>query len=264
MSVRIAFVLLAAITIVSPTWMGAAPVPETQAPDADVARPSATATLSQARRGPAATSVGNVALFAGGETGTSSLVDVYDASSGAWTTKRFPITRSGSASARSGSLAFLVRDAPEAVSTYDAGSLPTLADLYDVETESWAAIEIPGSTRTPVGNGASTFYRRAVASAGTKFLVAGGREISGVVAQVLDVVDIYDVAEGAWETAALSEARQDVVGIGVGNLAFFAGGHHVAINDPTDRVDIYDGASGRWTTAALSQPRSGGCRRGRL
>ena len=128
MPVRIAFVLLAVIPLVFVTWIGAAPASEAQAEDADVIRPSGTAALSQTRRGAAATSVGNVALFAGGEAGTSSVVDVYDAGSGEWTTRRFPAARSGSSGARSGSLAFLVRDAPAAVSNYDASSLPTFAD----------------------------------------------------------------------------------------------------------------------------------------
>src|SRR5207247_79171 len=68
-----------------------------------------TANLSQARLRPAATSVGGLALFAGGATGgvqPSDVVDIYDSSTGQWSTARLSHPRAAAAAASAGLLAF--------------------------------------------------------------------------------------------------------------------------------------------------------------
>ncbi len=66
-----------------------------------------------------------------------------------------------------------------------------------------------------------------------------------------NAVDIFNVASGAWSTAALSEARESLAATSLPNVgvAIFAGG---AISNV---VDIFNVTSGAWSTAALSVAR---------
>ena len=99
----------------------------------------------------------------------------------------------------------------------------------------------------------------AATTVGNKAIFAGGRTVGGAVS---DVVDIYDMSLGAptnpaaWSTAKLSQAREWLCAVTVGDKAIFAGGR---LSDSSgtffDRVDIYDASSGTWTTASLSQAR---------
>lgn len=52
----------------------------------------------------------------------------------------------------------------------------------------------------------------------------------------------------------MSLKRTDVAAIGLGNLAFFAGGN--SANGLTDRIDIFDARNNSWTRSRLSMPRS--------
>jgi hypothetical protein len=45
---------------------------------------------------------------------------------------------------------------------------------------------------------------------------------------ISNVVDLYNVATGAWSTAQLSVARQYIAAASVGNVALFAGGEVVS------------------------------------
>src|SRR3954466_5568130 len=67
-----------------------------------------TATLSQAREDLAATSVGNLVIFAGGATGTgsSAVVDIYDDSTHLWTTAMLSQARGGLTATSVGTKAF--------------------------------------------------------------------------------------------------------------------------------------------------------------
>lgn len=169
---RILFIMLVALTLAasgSSSGMVAQPA-LAQREVGEILRPSGAMSLSHGRGAPAATSLGNFALFAGGGVTTSSIVDMYDASTGSWTTTRFPVARSGSTGAQSGSVALLVRDDGGALSVFDLEDRPTIADLYDVETGSWTATRLR-PTRADPAAGLPT--RKAVASVGTKLLVAG-------------------------------------------------------------------------------------------
>lgn len=52
----------------------------------------------------------------------------------------------------------------------------------------------------------------------------------------------------------MSLKRTDVAAIGLGGLAFFAGGN--SANGLTDRIDIFDARNNSWTRSRLSMPRS--------
>jgi hypothetical protein len=64
-----------------------------------------TARLSVAREYLAAASVGNVALFAGGQRSYSAVVDVYNGTTGAWSTAQLSVARSGLAATSVGNVA---------------------------------------------------------------------------------------------------------------------------------------------------------------
>jgi hypothetical protein len=70
-----------------------------------------------------------------------------------------------------------------------------------------------------------------------------------------NVVDIFDVANNSWSTAALSMGRRSIATATIGNLVFFAGGEQsFSQNTPCRRVDIYNLVTGTWTTDSLSVP----------
>lgn len=58
----------------------------------------------------------------------------------------------------------------------------------------------------------------------------------------------------SWTNDTLSLKRTDVAAIGLGHLAFFAGGN--SANGLTDRIDIFDARNNSWTRSQLSMPRS--------
>ena len=93
---------------------------------------------------------------------------------------------------------------------------------------------------------------------GSKAIFAGGGTVGGGVS---NVVDIYDASLGAptnpaaWSTATLSQAREWLCAVTVGNKAIFAGGRLSGGVPASNRVDIYDASSGTWSTASLSQVR---------
>lgn len=95
------------------------------------------------------------------------------------------------------------------------------------------------------------FYLSA-ATAGDKVLFAGGGTRGF---QPSDVVDIYDVKTGQWETSRLSAPRHGTAAVSVGQKIYIAGGYHLKTKEESDVVDIYDVSDKTWTSARLSQAR---------
>jgi predicted Ser/Thr protein kinase len=103
-------------------------------------------------------------------------------------------------------------------------------------------------------------YFLAAASSGTFVFFAGGGNTSstGYVqgpTTPYNQVDIYNVSNGSWSTATLSQARCFLAATSVGNVVLFGGGSNG--NVFFNVVDIYDVSSDMWTTATLSQAREG-------
>jgi hypothetical protein len=71
-------------------------------------------------------------------------------------------------------------------------------------------------------------------TSGNLVFFGGGTNNTAVYAQV----DIYNVSNGSWSTATLSQARFDLAATSVGNLVLFGGG--LNITGPSDVVDIYN------------------------
>jgi hypothetical protein len=162
--------------------------------------------------------VGTQVLIAGGRNPTSDLVDIYDASTGAWSTAQLSQARSAMATATIGTWVLFAGG-------YTPAGPSDVVDLYDSASGQWSATRL-SSARAPLG----------VAVLGTQALFAGGRDKG----HDSDVVDVYDSVTGSWSAGRLSEAHARVLVAAVGTQALIAG-------DRTGEVvDIYDAATGQW------------------
>jgi len=108
------------------------------------------ARLSQARYLLAATSSGELVLFGGGgnSTGYSDQVDMYNVTSGSWTTATLSVPRIDLAAASSGNLVFFAGG--------DETTASNQVDIYNVSTGSWRTATLSqaryGLAATSVGS----------------------------------------------------------------------------------------------------------------
>jgi hypothetical protein len=250
-----------------------------------------TATLSQFRSRVAVTSSGELVFFAGGRLsqkptiggGPSDRVDIYNVTSGSWTTATLSIPRHDLATTSSQNLVFFGggEDGP---TVYDR------VDIYNTLNGSWSTATLSqprvGLAATSVGNlvlfgggynstgpsnvvdvfnmtnnkwttatlsQARGFF--AATSVNNRYaLFAGGYTGSK---QYSNVVDIFDSLSGMWNTTTLSQARCDLAATSLGNLAFFGGGKTIKGKElqPSNVVDIFNSTSQTWSNATLSQAR---------
>ena len=122
---------------------------------------------------------------------------------------------------------------------YD-GISTNLVDVLDVDSQTWSVTYLSAKR-----------YKLAAASARHYALFAGGESQTGH----SDVVDIYDGNTKTWSVATLSQARSNLVAVSVGKYILFAGGetNHVQYSNV---VDIFDSETGEWCNATLSLGRS--------
>ncbi|HUY31344.1 MAG TPA: hypothetical protein VMV69_01080 [Pirellulales bacterium] len=216
--------------------------------DATTAQWSNAGSLSVARNDVAATTVGGLAVFAGGFTvdwGTETIydnVDIYDAATDQWSTTKMPEPAASCAATSVGTKAFF------AGGWFQPGAVSNLIQIYDTSTGVWSSYQLPEELE---GMSATTV--------GTKAIFAGGLAPDGTESKA---VFIYDAATDRWSTAALSQARSYLEATAVGTDAIFAGGYTLPTNPMEDVntsnvVDIYDASTNQWSTAALSQARFG-------
>lgn len=167
------------------------------------------AALSQGRFDIATATVGNLAIFAGGNAGSATLVnggvstaaiDTYNSETGQWSVATLSLPRETIAAAAvagkgifAGGFAYNIGD--------DAAATQT-ADIYGAQTGQWSAVSLP----EPLGGAA-------VGTVGPKTVFAGST-----------AVDIYDAATGDWSASTLSQGRFDVAATSAGSTAVFAGG----------------------------------------
>ena len=200
-----------------------------------------TARLSVARDSMAEATVGNLVLFAGGQTyphgtnaggETSSRVDIYNAATGRWSTANLSQARFDINVAVVGHTAIF---AGGNTSTR-AGDVLTsdVVDIYDADTGRWSTARL-SQARNDI----------AVATVGNLAIFAGGDLYPTVTAY--NNVDIYNADTGQWSTATLPQAQGGLAATTVGKLAMFAGGF-------SDLVDIYNATTNQWSTANLNAP----------
>ncbi len=191
-----------------------------------------TATLSQARSGVTATTVGTKAFFAGGNSGTSAnltpsnVVDVYDSAVNSWSTLTLSQARSDMSATSSGSKAYFGAGIVK-------GADSKLVDIYDTATATWST--------------ANLFQAREQLAAAA----ANGKVLFGRGVATTSNVDIYDTASNAWSTAALSHPRYGLAATTSGNKVYFGGGAPLLDSSSTGVVDIYDTTSNTWSTSTL-------------
>ncbi len=196
------------------------------------------ATLSQARSGLAAASVGSLVFFTGGSNGTSSyssVVDIYDDNTGLWSSASIlSQARSGLVAATVGSKVLF------GGGVTINGTASNIVDIYDDSTGLWSTAALSQARRS-----------LAAASVGTKVLFGGGN--SGTLysnnGTYSNVVDIYFGSTGLWNTAILVQGRSSLAAASVSNQVLFGGGLGSSI------VDIYtDLAIPTTTTFASATP----------
>jgi hypothetical protein len=175
-------------------------------------------TLSLPRTGMKATTVGNLALFAGGgvynSTPTvsklSDVVDIFDVSTGLWSTGRLSLPHMGISVTSVRDLALFTRG----YTTDMNGNIERVdrIDIYNTSSNQWSVAHLsqPHSGMAATSVGDITIF------AGGYNEKLGGKQAT---------VDAYNASSGRWITAGrLSEARSYLSATSVGGLALFAGG----------------------------------------
>jgi hypothetical protein len=190
-----------------------------------------TAKLSAARYDIAAVTVGDLAIFAGGNSyyHRNAVADIYNGRTGQWSTAPLSQARSALISATVGHTVLFAGG--------DYNAYARTVDVFDVDAGTWSTSTLPTSALR---------LRMAAASTGTRALFAGGN----VVASYSNAVDIYDGATKTWSTATLSQPRAGITAAAANHQAIFASGWNGAAN-----VDIYNGDTGQWSSTQLSTVR---------
>jgi autotransporter-associated beta strand protein len=256
-----------------------------------------TATLSQARFSLAATSADGMVFFAGGyaaggytgnnyngDTDPSNVVDIYNTSTGVWSTATLSQARGYLSATSVGNQIFF---AGGNAGNYDTDP-SNVVDIYNTSTGIWSTASLSqaraslsatsaggdvlfggGQTANGFSNvvdiyntSAGTWSIATLSQARNNFAAASasgeiffGGGYNGNSLSNLNVVDIYNMSTGIWSTGSLSQARNGLSATSAGGMVFFAGGAGVNEIDASSVVDIYDTSAGTWSTAVLSQAR---------
>jgi hypothetical protein len=200
---------------------------------------SNSSTLSVARSNLVATSVGSIALFAGGYNGGNDanvfhdVVDIYNNTDGMWSSTSLSLPRVAIAATTIGNLALFaggVTNTSEIVTGRIDENVTDIVDIYHSTNRTWSSahLSIPR-------------YWIGATSVGNLAFFAGGCDLTNNYTSFA-VVDIYNNANGLWYTSQLSNARFFTVASSVGNFALFGGGGGY-LNDTVtyfSQVDIYE------------------------
>lgn len=159
-------------------------------------------------------------------------VDIYDDSTGTWSTYTLSAPRSLLAATTVGTKAIF------AGGFGGTGvGMSAVVDIYDDSTGTWS---------TAVLSEARSML--AATTVGTKALIAGGMNSS--YAKTV-TVDVYDDSTGTWSVAALSTGHAQLSATSVGSEAIFAGDLY-----GSSVIDMYDDSTGTWSTDTQSTPRA--------
>jgi hypothetical protein len=165
-------------------------------------------------------------------------VDIYNITTGTWSTARLSGARADLGAASVGNLAIFAGGREQTADFQD--NMVDVVDIYNSATGTWSTARLSASRMWLSG-----------VSAGNAVVFAGGVGAGGFLAADVGIAaDLYNSATGTWSTAELSAARFIVAATSLGHLAIFAGGEHPYT--PSNAVDIYNSATGTWSTAQLS------------
>jgi hypothetical protein len=205
-----------------------------------------TQTISVARYSMSSTVLDNNAFFAGGVTDAtptaSNVVDIYNVTTDIWSAEVLSQARFGMGATAIGGFVFFGggREVIAAVNTpYD------IVDVYEVATDTWTVENLS----VPRYNLAAVSFTD---DGGDQLVMfAGGN--TGMARS--NVVDIFDVEAGTWETAALSVARDEVEATVVDGKIYISGGF-TADGVASNVIDVYDISEGLWTTLTMPEARA--------
>ncbi len=198
--------------------------------------------LSETRTAFATATVGPYALFAGGSNMIAGLrfpravasntVDIFDSTTGQWSTSRLAQSRA-------------------AIAATSVGHDALFAGGINVTPSNMVDIFNPSSARQSTARLVEARSGIIAVSAGHKALFAGGGW-----PMPTDLVDIFDARTGTWSMSRLSVPRAmsvffPAVAATVGDCAIFADG----TQPPNDVVDIFNARTGQWSVSHLSQAR---------
>jgi K319-like protein len=221
------------------------------------ARLSPIGTLSQLRWGEAMAAVENKIIIAGGSlanTAPTGTVDIYNITTGVWTTAQLSQARLNAGIATLGSKVYFGGGlVPEQNSSGGWGiwnfisNRSAAVDIYDASSNIWSTAQLTRA-RAPVG-----------AAAANKVFFAGGEATYPVFNN--HAFDKYDAGNNIWSNSLLYNTgylREPVV---AGNKIYYAGGlNNVDIGNSSEtwgskRLDIYDALSDSWSIDSLSMER---------
>jgi len=215
--------------------------------------------LSSARTGITATTVGHIAMFAGGvgPAGVSGVVDIYNYKLNSWSNASLSEPRTGITSVTIDHLAIFAGGSP-----YEDGGQTNVIDIFNLFTNSWTTALL-GTAR--VGMAATVVGTTAIFGGGggngvpfqkEKLTLAIGEQES-----IVFNIDMYKLHEHTWTSSNLSHPRTLLSATTIGNLALFAGGMPLPINETianpgaSSVIDIYDFETSSWSTDTLPRPR---------
>jgi hypothetical protein len=200
------------------------------------------ATLTVPRRQISAGSVGNKSYFIGGNDDTSmrNEMDIYDTATGQWTADSFPVARSLTEIAVSGTKLIL------------AAGLTSRAPFIASDT----VTILETATNTWSGNKlAAPAYRPGICEVNGKVIVSGGWNIddSQGVYELNTVVNILDIASGTLEVQQMSVGITGQTNIGLNGKAYLIGGatlDSLALHS----ILVYDVALNSWEEIFAPNP----------
>ena len=199
-----------------------------------------TALLSVARLDIGAVTVGDKAIFAGGHlvdgysgaVGLSTAVDIFNSSTGLWSTATLSQAHGGVTGVVVGKIVIFAGGINGGYQNSPANAV----DIYDSATNTWSATEIPVKSLGPFG------LLKGV-EVGGKALFTDGTSAF-----------LYNPADHVWSISTLSAKRNIASIVSVGGIALIAGGYGLdqsGMNVELNVVDIYNSATGLWSTSQL-------------
>lgn len=193
-----------------------------------------TARLSAPRLGIAAAVLGDRLYLAGGGTAgqgssgdvASAAVDIFDASTGAWSTAALSVARQSPASAVAGARYVIfaggyTRDS----ASYDAAA--QRLDVYDAVSGTWSTDQLPDA--------AQTFGLQAIGIGGRAYFASSGSGAEGTLA-------VYDPAARAWAVDTLPPNGS--------NYSIAPLGRNLLVYNNDASIEVFDTKTGRATFAA--------------
>ena len=194
------------------------------------------ASLSETKTYLAATTVGDYAIFAGGNNSKKlSSVDGYSKTLTKETVTALPNTRQYISATSTGDYAL-----------FGLGSTGSTAYSADVDTYN-SSLSKGTATSLSVGR-----TEGAAATVGDYALFAGGRTAASTPSSVVDSYN-SDLSKGT--PTSLSSTRWQLAATNAGNYALFGGGKYDSVNNPRGTVDAYNTSCVRTIATALTDKR---------